>query len=962
MSCDHTPTCTCGCCSGIGIDTPRIALNPPGQPAVAYRTGTWGTFRESMLARLSSTDYPALAHLRTRATDDFSIALLDASAVVFDILAFYQERLVNESYLRTATQPRSIVELARLTGYQPAPGVAAQTYLAFTLKAASGLPATPSLAAVTIPAGTQVQSVPAQGQSPQSFETAADILAKPDWNALPVTAAVPWVAPRDSGLTLAGTATHLGPGDALLILGAERESWSPGSTPDEQWDIVVLDEVRVDTSRLVTWVGWNTRLRHASGGGASPPPSAWTSAKVFALRQRAALFGSAAPDPRLFVDARHTDKTSLPGLVDTTKTPWVWKGYALNSGGPIDLDTTYPKVSAGSWFALVAGGGAQLYKVAGASAISRTDFGLTSRVTELVADYVDTTLPTAFPLQGTAVLTQSEALAVARQPLDHPLYGTVIDIDALRPDLVGVQAVALLGKAQKVQFVQPPGATAFVPDDGSGPLVLHPGDTFTLIDPGPLPVDPDGSVSGWATTAGPLALRVADAGGRTGTIEAPLASFALAPSAKDDADIQEYALLAAVQSTASPYPHMRLLLREPLANVYERGTTAVNANVGLATAGRTVGALLGSGSASTPNQRFALKQAPLTYVQASTPNGRLSTLKVVVDGVAWKEVPTLYDQPSGAAVYATRMRADGTAETIFGDGLEGAMLPGGQNNVQATYRVGSGMAGNVGAGALTTLVDRPLGVGGVTNPQAATGGQDAQSSADTRANAPLAVLTLGRAVSVADYQAFAAGFAGIAKASALWIPSGPARGVFLTVAGAGGVALPPGDPTLAKLVTSLGTYGSSRVAVHVASFVETLFRIAAAVAFDPDRDAGVVSAAIVQTLRTQYGFAARGFGQGVSVDEVAALIQGVPGVVGVNVLSLVVGASSLAGDLASSGWTLHAFQQWVTKQVTVDRPSAGQTGRICPYIPVATSGALPLPAEVLVLDPDPKAINLSVLS
>jgi predicted phage baseplate assembly protein len=337
-------------------------------------------------------------------------------------------------------------------------------------------------------------------------------------------------------------------------------------------------------------------------------------------------------------------------------------------------------------------------------------------------------------------------------------------------------------------------------------------------------------------------------------------------------------------------------------------------------------------------------------------------LKVVVDGVAWKEVPTLYAQPSGAAVYATRMRADGTAEVVFGDGLEGAMLPGGQNNVQATYRVGSGIAGNVGAGALTTLVDRPLGVGGVTNPQAATGGQDAQASADTRANAPLAVLTLGRAVSVADYEAFAAGFAGIAKASALWIPSGPARGVFLTVAGAGGVALPQGDPTLAKLVTALGTYGSSRVPVHVASFVETLFRIAAAVAFDPDRDAGVVSAAIVLALRAQYGFAARGFGQGVSVDEVAALIQGVPGVVGVNVLGLVVGASSLAGDLAGSGWTLHAFQQWATKQVAVDRPSAGPAGRICPYIPAAASGALPLPAEILVLDPDPKAINLSVLS
>ena len=57
-----------------------------------------------MLARLSSADYPALRYLKTRDTDDFSIALLDASSVVLDILTFYQERLANESYLRTATQ------------------------------------------------------------------------------------------------------------------------------------------------------------------------------------------------------------------------------------------------------------------------------------------------------------------------------------------------------------------------------------------------------------------------------------------------------------------------------------------------------------------------------------------------------------------------------------------------------------------------------------------------------------------------------------------------------------------------------------------------------------------------------------------------------------------------------------------------------------------------------------------
>ena len=114
MSCTDTSDCTCGCCSGVGVETPQKEMNLPGLPAIRYRVGTWATFRESMLARLSSADYPALAYIKTRDTDDFSIALLDASAVVFDILTFYQERLANESYLRTATQLRSLTELARL--------------------------------------------------------------------------------------------------------------------------------------------------------------------------------------------------------------------------------------------------------------------------------------------------------------------------------------------------------------------------------------------------------------------------------------------------------------------------------------------------------------------------------------------------------------------------------------------------------------------------------------------------------------------------------------------------------------------------------------------------------------------------------------------------------------------------------------------------------------------------------
>jgi len=158
---------TCDCCAGLDAETPVRVDNPPGLPAVAYRVGVHARFKESMLARLSSAELHALAGLGTRDDSDFTIALCDAVATTLDVLSFYQERIANENFLRTATQRRSILELARLIGYELAPGVAASTWLAFGLQE---VPGSPALAAgpVTIPIGTRVQSVPGQDELPQT--------------------------------------------------------------------------------------------------------------------------------------------------------------------------------------------------------------------------------------------------------------------------------------------------------------------------------------------------------------------------------------------------------------------------------------------------------------------------------------------------------------------------------------------------------------------------------------------------------------------------------------------------------------------------------------------------------------------------------------------------------------------------------------------------------------------------
>ncbi len=963
--------CTCGCCAGISVQTPQGETNLPGLPAIAYRTGAWATFRESMLARLSSADYPALAALKTRDDDDFTIALLDASAIVFDILTFYQERLANESYLRTATQLYSLVQLSQLIGYQPSPGVSASVYLAFTIRAATGLPPDPTTPAVTIPAGTQVQSVPKQGAAPQSFETSSDILAKADWNALPVQAGIPWTPqPGDTFAYLSGTATQLNPGDAILIVGDERI----GNPASERWDLRIVESVATDAVNARTLVRWSEGL---GAPGVVPSSSDPT---FYAVRQRAALFGYNAVNP-LMLASKTYKALQGAGYMNASGRDWKFgtdtsTGEDLGAHGLVDLDAAYPKITPGNWLALSKpdadtsrspSGWIDLYQVTAISSMTRSDYGLSAKISRVTTDALGallTDLDAYYDATRSAsAFTQCEALPPAEQPLDYPLYGTCVDLTVVRDDLAGVAAIAIVGKSQKL-IVKPGVATlSFVPDDETTPVTLAPGTILTAIAP-PNDLNADGSVPDWGSDDQSITLRVADTQGRTGSIACSLSDFTLAASASTDPVTQECAVVSSVQFVTEPFAHTRIVLASPLLNCYDRSVTAVNANVGPATAGASVAELLGNGSATTPNQTFTLKQSPLTYVQAVTPTGRLSTLDVTVNGVTWEPLATLYAAPPAAQAYTTVNLPGGGTQVVFGDGVEGATLPTGQSNVRASFRVGLGAAGNVGPGSLTTLVNRPLGVSAVANPQAATGGQDADTIDDIRSDAPLPVLTLGRAVSIVDYQNFAGTFAGIAKASAVAIPSGAFKGVFITVAGAGGAALPAGNLTLANLVTSLQTYGNPNVALWVQSFLETTFALEADVAYDPAYQATAVEASIRTLLTQTYGFAARTFGQGVSGDEIAALVAGVAGVIAVNVKSVSVVATSAAGDLGSAAYSVSAYNAWLSQALPtpLPRPCAGLPMVICPYTPAPSPGALPLPAEIFVLDPDPKQLVLGVMT
>ena len=273
---DKTP---CGCCEGVEVLTPLPIANRPGLSALAYRAGTHSTFFESMVARLSTlclgSEYECraggglrpLLDLTTRERYDPSIALLDAWAIVGDVLTFYQERIANEGYLRTATERRSIIELARLVGYRLRPGVAASVHLALTVE--------DEKAVVAQPYEVRAQSVPGPGELPQTFENVEKIEARGRWNRLgprmtqpqnPLTLADAANEPEGASIYLKGISTGLNQNDPLLV--------RAGGQP-LLFRVVEVNAFPADDRTQIVVKPWITSASRAlTTGIAGPPPAA----------------------------------------------------------------------------------------------------------------------------------------------------------------------------------------------------------------------------------------------------------------------------------------------------------------------------------------------------------------------------------------------------------------------------------------------------------------------------------------------------------------------------------------------------------------------------------------------------------------------------------------------------------------------------------------------------------------
>jgi hypothetical protein len=330
----------------------------------------------------------------------------------------------------------------------------------------------------------------------------------------------------------------------------------------------------------------------------------------------------------------------------------------------------------------------------------------------------------------------------------------------------------------------------------------------------------------------------------------------------------------------------------------EAQVTAYGNLVG-ATQGKTIAETpLGSGDARATFQTFAVPKTPLTYLlDASQTPPQTPELQVYVDEMLWSKVDTFFGAAAHAHVYVVREDAEGKSYVQFGDGKSGARLPSGRNNVTAVFRTGSGAYGALKADTQPQATGKLTGLEKVYLPQPVTTGAAAESEDNARETAPARVQSLGRLVSLADFEAETLALPNVLKATAAWAAPDGVPLVQLTVLTQ---SESDADVTAVRdaLNTSNRSRGPGRFPVHVTRGLKQYLHVTVTAGFDSRLREQDVREAIQRALgmsgsegagsdggRGLFGLHARRFGENAHTSQIVGAAQQVEGVVWVTLQS-----------------------------------------------------------------------------
>jgi len=807
---------------------PRTIENRPALDRIGYRIGTYASMRAAVLDRLNAdTTLAAWTH---RATDDPGIALLEATAIVGEILTFYQELYANEAFLRTADWRESVSELVQLLGYRLAPGVGGEATFALQIKGE---------APVTVPGGFGLKAQLAGRSEADEFETTAQIIAYPALSRFHLYrprsdprirsgssrflfdsaagASLPWKPAEDDRL-LAGT-PHPGPADPKRIDDAE---------------IVIVDN---------TWESFGDT--HLAIKGSLRKTSVVDSITGYRLGRSFRHFGHTAPSH--WVD--------VSGSTPQTKATSFKRNLDGDTGGDVVspplkdtellVDSEVKDLSVGGTVVIQA----TLETSTQSSGKKKASAQGTQKKFDrtLVRKIVAVTQGTFTwgPLSGGVTRVElDEALPAQVQPPHGVTRVSAVDVRTM------VIHEVTAGPVQLGAAPQPTSTSAGNKLYFYGTGSEHRG----LMGRSLLLADPDGRLTGVTVT-----------------------SIETGPPGDDHRTMMRRVDLSETVNYAD------FEIDDPRTTVY--------GNLVDATQGKSQEqVVLGSGDGRQRFQTFALPK-PVTYLldESQTP-AQVPQLQIRVGGVRWRQVDTFFGSRPKDQVYVVREDDQGNSRVQFGDGKTGARLPSGRNNVLAVYRSGNGAVGVLEKDTKPQATAKLKQLDKVYLPGEVVGGDEPETRDNAREAAPGIMQSLGRLVGLADFEAEAMRIPGVLRARADWAaPDGTplVRLVVLTASGSD-EAVKKVEDTLA---TYNRCRGPSRFPVQVVPGHRQFVYLKIRIGYDASRSAADMAVAVTQALgiadgvgndsgsnRGLFSLHERRFGQDVHRSQILGAVQQVDGV------------------------------------------------------------------------------------
>jgi hypothetical protein len=852
---------------------PIRLYNRPGLPHIDYRIGSYRDFREALLRGLDKD--PTLGQWTHREPDDPGIALLEGASILGDILTFYQQLYANEAFLRTAQWRESIADIVRLTGYRLAPGIGGRTVFAFEVKGEKP---------VTIPASLPIRAQVTSLDQDADFETTKEITAHPALNRFNLYRPRSQRNDITAGMNCLEILKVDGNDDydskySIDIQSGDRIILVPDTTQtEEKAEILIVSEVRKILDRVEIYFEGPLTSDHGQ------------QVTAYRIGRTFSHFGYNAAPVFLKFDEGQSSYSEVPINFDRVifKTNGSRPSAKAQWGSLSSLKNRFQqKYVKGDLLEI-------LPNTTTSKAEASDEDGIQDKEVTF-AEFAPEIKKNEIPLSH-----EVDDLAMGGSLICHGItkeetpFTTIIGIQDLYPasikfgNVQGPMTVVVFEVKESV-----PEKTVDIRNmrfhEMTSPAIELRAPTEWVKD-----AFPNGTLNYFGTHEQATLLK-----GRQVLMERNDGQTFWATVTETSANSSQ---VAGEESKL----RMWTVVLDKKPDVFkaedfdeEHPTITVYGNLAEADQGKTEKeAVLGNGDNREKFQTFKLPKAPLTYHLHSDQNPpQVPELELYVNDRLWRQVPVFLGHGPKEEIYIVREDDDNISWVQFGDGKTGARLPSGKGNVKAVYRTGTGAYGPLKEETnpqTTGKVDR---LDKIVMPGSAAGGDEPETGEKTREVAPGKTLSLGRLVSLKDYESEALAIPGVSKVSVVWEVTTERSLISLTILMETGRAAEYSE--VENMLNNYNTHrGPQRFPVEIFPGQRSYIYLHAEVSIDATHKEASVKDQIKKALGVTgadgrevgdglFSLKNQRFGQTVYISQIEATIQNVEGVIWVKLKELV---------------------------------------------------------------------------